>query len=118
MSSPFTHDVLGEAKREEVWLKIFPRDVALKLLACAATAFFIGLKLGVYHWFFVVLAVLIFVYGVVTSLLSIIPKSITDYQKGGGSTYANILKRKRKHRKQKAVYSLGIDGTTKSKGGA
>jgi len=108
MANPFEHDVLGKCKSEERWAKIFPRSVGLKLLAYEGTALFIGTRLGTSSGFFIFLAILIAIYGLVWSVLSIIEKDTRQYQKGGGSTYAAIIKRKRRHKKERAVYVLGI----------
>ena len=108
MSNPFVHDVLGEYKSEERWLKIFPRNVAFKLLIYEGIAFFMGVKIGVNNGFFMILAIGIGIYGLVWALLSVIEKNPQQYQKGGGITYTSIFKRKRQHKKERAIYVLGI----------
>lgn len=106
MSNPFSHDVLGEYKSEERWLKVLPRKEALKLLGYEGTAFVVGLNLGAENWFFMIIAVVIGLYGVVMTFLSIKEKDPRDYQTGGGSPYAMIIKRKRRHKKERAQYAL------------
>ena len=112
MANPFLHDVLGKCKSEERWLKIFPRPIGLRLLMYEGTALFMGTKLGPSSGFFIFLAVVIAVYGLVWSLLSILEKDTIHYQKGGGITYASLFKRKRQHKKERAVYVLGIKAGT------
>ena len=107
MSNPFTHDVLGEYKSEERWLKVLPRKEALKLLGYEGTAFMVGLKLGAGNTFFLILGVAIGLYGAVMTFLSIKMKNPQEYQSGGGSTLAMIIKRKRWHKKERAQYALG-----------
>ena len=114
MSSPFTHNVLGEYRSEERWLKILPRKEALRLLVYEGVAFAIGVKLGLSNGFFMFLAVAIGLFGLVMTFLAVKEKSLLDYQKGGGSSYALIIKRKRKHKKEKCVYALaaGVKSTS------
>ena len=107
MTNTFTHFVFGEYESEERWLKILPRPQALKLLAYEGVAFMMGLKLGVSNAFFMVLAVAISLFGFIITFLSIKEKDPLDYQKGGGSTYLLVIKRKIKHKKERAVYALG-----------
>lgn len=115
MSNPFTHNVLGEYKSEERWLKILPRKEALKLLGYEGVAFGIGVKLGLTNGFFMFLAVLIGIYGLVMTFLAVKEKSLLDYQKGGGSPYALIIKRKRKHKKERFIYALAAGVKAESK---
>lgn len=112
MSNLFVHDVLGEYKSEERWLKIFPRNVALKLLLHEGVAFMVGLKIGLYNGFIMFFAVCLGIYGLVWALLSVIEKNTQQYQKGGGILYSSIVKRKWQHRKERAVYVLGINPGT------
>lgn len=106
MSNPFTHNVLGEYKSEERWLKILPRKEAFKLLVYEGVAFFLGVKVGLTNGFVMFIAICIGLFGLVMTFLSVKEKSLLDYQKGGGSYYALIIKRKRKHKKERAVYAL------------
>ena len=108
MTNQFKHNVLGEYKSEERWLKILPREAALKLLAYEGIAFMMGIKLGTKNWCFMVLAVCIGIFGLVWTFLSIKEKDPADYQKGGGIIYTSIFKRRLRHKKEHALYALGI----------
>jgi len=97
------HEVPGEFKDEERWLKFFPTRSVLILAVMGTSTIIFAKILSLFNLMILGLVI----GGIITAVsvvLSMIPISTTEYMRGGGLTVDKWIFRKIHQKKNKVVY--------------